>query len=271
MRFLPIVKKINVAVPSGGPNFIVPDRVGRRSAVGIGAPGVDRVGRKSEVIAGPTLRDSVGRSVNLSTTLSLVPSERVGRRSKLTMDLVITPPNRSGTPDADDWGDAYTDAALGQRDNNFGAVDQILMQNTLGEKRSFIEINLTCIAAGFQATGNAHTFTVTLGGNGGGLKAVEVTLAFGASATRPFTESTITQRNQPATPSLFTKTMTVAAGAAVLPCTVTLTDAEMQQLINKWVLIVLTVPALTTSSINLRTREFATASQRAILTTKVTI
>lgn len=255
MKFLPIVKRVTVSVPSGGPNFITPDKIGRQTSVGIGMSYPDKRGRSTTVGAGFTFNGKRGRSTTVTSSMSYQPPDRVGRSSKLTATISLLAVARSATPDNDEWGDAWTHAALGQIDVNHGNEAQLQCQNTLGEKRAFMKINLLTYGTRYTATGNAHGMTIYVGGNGSGLAAVVLTLAFGVSATSPFTESTITRLNQPAMPTLFTKTINVPAGAAFLPYNITFTDAEMQQLLGQWVLIVLTVPALTTSTLNPRGRE----------------
>lgn len=168
---------------------------------------------------------------------------------------------RSGSPDADDWGDAWTDSTIGNTGVNHGNADPLTVGNTaVVEQRAFMEFNLTRFT-GLTGYGNSHTFQFRAN-SASALLASTLNVAFGANASRPFVESTITQSNQPATPTLFTRSFSVAVDATFPLYTVTMTDAEINQLLGKWALVVFTVAALDAGSLILSRENSAAAPSR---------
>jgi hypothetical protein len=186
------------------------------------------------------------------------------RTSSDTATFIVGPQSavsRSGTPDSDTWGDAWTDAALGQTGVNHGNADPLVIQNlTANVRQAFVEVDLTKFT-GLTATGNAHTFSFRIT-NASLALAGTYSFACQGQATRPFVESTITQANEPAIPTAITRALNVAANTTTT-LTVTFTDAEMNQLLAKWVLIVITATdALGSVTSNITSRENATVANR---------
>lgn len=164
---------------------------------------------------------------------------------------------RSGTPDTDEWGDAWTDGLLANQGVNHGNADPLAIANLTSatETRGFVEFNFTRFT-GLFGSGSAHTFNFRAS-TATNLASNSLTLNFGAQASRWFTESTITWSNQPATPTLFTKSVTVVGDAAYPTYSVTLSDAELNLLLGKWGLIVFTEPATSALGISVLSRENA--------------
>lgn len=249
--------------PDGGigsaaaPTFKAPENRQRSDNTNINPTLTELRNRSDRTALSLLLNENRNRSDNyrIPTGSFKVLSNR--QRSENGMFTVAeTAVGRSGTPDADRWGDSWTNAAVGQTGVNHGADTSLRFDNNpTGEMRAFYEVDLTRYA-GLTAAGT-HSLRINLG-NASAVAAVVATLSFGAQSGRWFTESTIVQTNQPATPSLFTLSQSVPANSAAgANFTLTITDAQMNGLLGKWALIVLTSPAATASALTAASRESA--------------
>jgi hypothetical protein len=260
---------------TGGPTFLMSETVARGEAMRDTLRLPEQLARGDVIRVTPKLNEQIARAdAHKIPTLSFKTTDTVKRTDLATFSIgPLSAVSRSGSPDGDDWGDAWTDATVGNTGVNHGNADPLQSSNlsSATETRAFIEINLTRFT-GLTAVGGVHTLTLQAA-NGNLVQNATVTLNFGAQAGRPFTESTITQANQPATPALFTKTITMPAGDSVTYASysVTFTDAQMNQLLGNWVLIVITSAAADATAHNYRSRENATVGNRAALTFKVQI
>ena len=256
--FQTVVRRVTRIV-SGGFNLIAPER--RRAQIGYALSILlgDRASRRGLYSASINLLDRARRATIITaTSLALAPIFRGSRRDNAQFTFILRAVARSTSPDADTWGDAWTEATLGQTGVNHGNETPLQVGNltALTERRGFMKIDLRGFSA-LAAAGGSHALVLNIGGNTSGLTAVVMTIAFGGQAASPFTESTLTQSNQPATPTGFTKAVTLPAGAPVQDYSIALSDAEMQQLLGRWALLVMTVPLLTTVTISPRSREAA--------------
>lgn len=240
-----------------GPTFTAPETDRRTSIPVLTTRLPDAASRADRPVMRTVLADARARSsvARLPLVSTLIPESR--QRSSLGLFTVTeTAPARSGSPDADRWGDGWTSAAVGQTGVNHGADAALVFQNAAtGDQRAFMAVDLTRFT-GLTATGS-HSLTVSMA-NASVLTAVTATLSFGAGASRPFTESTLVQTNQPATPSLFTLTQSLPAStAAGASYVLSLSDSQMNQLLGKWALIVFTSPAATVAAVSVAARESA--------------
>lgn len=206
-------------------------------------------------------------------TLALTPAQSVNH-SDLAIFTIgpLYAVSRSSTPDTDDWGDAWTDSTVGQTGVNHGNETPLQFANVaVGAKTAYAEINLTRFS-GLTPVGNSHTLTFKVNNTtaaAGNFQFAMGPSALGGGAIRPFTESTITQSNQPAAPTSITRSLMAATGLQTI--TVTLTDAELSQVLGKWALIVIGQSFVQTSAWTTPSREDATFTNRMNITFKVQI
>ncbi len=269
----PAISGSGGSCPTCPPTFIMPETVSRGDTIALSPMRLSDTIRRADTIKFNPLKlnETVSRlDAYRIPTMTIKPPETL-QRGDLAIFTVgpLTAVSRSGSPDADDWGDAWTDATIGQTGVNHGNVNPLQCGQAaagIAVQRAYIKINLTRFT-GLTAIGGAHTFTF-MASHSVALLAETLSFNCQGQAGNPFTESTIVQTNQPATPTAITRSFSVAAGAAQL-FTVTFTDAEMNQLLGKWVLIVfIEGPALTTFSIP--SREDATTTNRMTITFKAT-
>lgn len=230
---------------------------------------VDSERRADRIVLNPArFTDSISRvDAYRIPTASITPPETLQRNDLAIFTVNLTAVDRSGTPDSDDWGDAWTDSTIGQTGVNHGNESPLQATGLVtGVKRAYVKINLTRYT-GLTATGGAHTF-VFKARNTNLVLSSTLAIAMQGQAGNPFTESTITQSNQPAVPTAITRSVTVPAGDVLTTFTLTLTNAEMDQLLGKWALIVFTTADLTQLN-NITSRE-GTAGDEMTLTFKAT-
>lgn len=206
--------------------------------------------------------------------ISFTGTETLQRSDKATFGpFTLTAIARSGTPDTDDWGDAYTDNTVGSTGTNHGNVSPLSVAGGaagIGVLQGYVEINLTRFT-GFTALGSA-TITAQVSCNSAISGTQTFTLhggpsALGGGATRPFTESTITQANQPATPAAFAPTYVATTTTNFVTATWTLTAAELNTILGKWALLVITSAGGTVATpLFVKSREAATAAERMTIT-----
>jgi hypothetical protein len=190
-------------------------------------------------------------------------SEQRSDQAKFTAAWTATA--RSGSPDSDAWGDAWVNAAVGQTGTNNGNAANLDCTNLVtGQRRAIIEFDLTRFT-GHTAAGNTHTLAVSI--TAGALGGATVSFDFSATTSRPWTESTVTNANLPASTTLFTLTAVTTAGATQT-FNLTLTDAQLAQLLGKWVQVLARTPAATTSTHTVAGRESAS---KPVLTFTTTI
>lgn len=186
----------------------------------------------------------------------------IGSHISGTIEASWSADSRSGTPDSDLWGDAYVNNAVGQTGTNFGNVDPLQLNNiATSVRRAFIKVDLRGFSA--TATGNAHTITLRATNQNVATTAT-ITLSAGGNVSSPFTESTITNNNAPAVPTAVVITSAAIPASTTQDVTFTLTDAQMNQLLGTWALIVLTTNSVL-ANVNVNSRENATVSNRMAL------
>lgn len=175
------------------------------------------------------------------------------------------------TADGDDWGDGWTNNTVGQTGVNHGNETPLNIAAGVagvGVELAFVAVNLKRFT-GCTAVGGVHTITGVFT-NGSLLVASTITLrggpsALGGGATRPFTESTITQANQPAAPTGFVLTANLPAAAVDTLLTFTLNDAQLQTVLGKWATLRFeSSGATTTNPDRLVSREGAAANKMGI-------
>lgn len=193
-------------------------------------------------------------------TLTVKPAETIYRKNEVgAFSFRYQTRPRSGSPDSDDWGDAFTDATVGSTGTNHGNESPInaVQATSITERRIYIEANFTRFS-GMSANGSS-TFSLFIA-NSSVLLATNITLFFGAQTSRPFIESTITQSNQPALPSLFSFPQAVTNTDSRY--TFTLSASQVDQLLGKWVLIAIQAANLGVGNNFVVSREGADSTQQ---------
>ncbi len=250
------------------PTFTAPEKIQRGEQFSTTLTLNDKIQRSESVILKQiTLNDSIQRGDALKLpTISITPTDKIQRGDGCTFGpIALTAVSRSGTPDSDDWGDAWTDATVGNTGTNHGNADPLSIDGTaLTTKVAWAEINLTRFT-GLTATGGSHTLTFRATNTGvGNITGMKVNMA--GQAGRPFTESTITQSNQPAIPSAIVINIpTITSGTTNALQTATLSDSQMNQLLGKWVVIAIN-NANTLETATIHSREDATTTDRMTIT-----
>lgn len=170
---------------------------------------------------------------------------------------------RSGTPDNDDIGDAWTDGVVANQGVNHGNEDLKVVNLIAGASIGWMKFNF----GKWLSTSGTDTFKAKAGGTNtliGSAAATAVatspvlTFAFTAQAGNPFTESTLTFTNQPAPVADFSLTATIPGSLGVFAdFTLTFTPAQIDTLRNKWVVCKIT-SADAINIVTIRSRDTAT-------------
>lgn len=258
--------------PAGGPNITFNENLRRQDAIRISLLKLEESRQRSDAIRISNLRlnETLQRGdAHRIPVVSATMTESLRKTDIATFTVgPLTAVTRSGTPDNDMWGDAGTNSALGQTNTNYGNLTPLLIRGDVTETRkAYFKINLTGFS-GLTATGNVHTLTYKADNT----DLIAATLRFAAQGQtgNPFTESTMTHNNAPAIPTAITRTQSLPGSSGFTLYTVTFTDAEMNQLLGKWALIVLHVTGILELNVHVLTRE-ATAADRMTLTFKVQV
>lgn len=258
---------VDMTASGGGPTFTAPEKIQRADQIIESVTLYDKIQRADKMIESVTLNDKIQRGDAALMTASFAAPDKIQRGDLATFTVALSAVSRSGSPDSDQWGDGWTDSSLGQTGVNHGNETPLQFGNvTVGTKLAYLQIDLTKFT-GLTATGNSHPLVFNMVNNDAGSATFQFSAA--GQAGKPFTESTLAQSNQPATPTAITRTPTAAVGANTI--TVTLTDAEMQQLLGKWVLIVLGKSFAGTNAWTTPSREDATPANRMKLTFTVKV
>lgn len=205
-------------------------------------------------------------------SLTATPPDTVQPTDVLSTSVDFPAVTRSGTPDTDSWGDGWTDALLANQGVNHGNETplKVAQVTAITEQRAYMEFDCTRFT-GWTATGGTFVFSDS---QDSPALTVVLTVSFGAQAGRPFTESTLAQSNQPAVPTGFTRTFTLAANTGTAGTadrqTITLTAGEAQSLIGKWGLVTFQIPVGSLMTAYVASREDATAGNRPKLTLNLT-
>lgn len=254
--------------PGSGGSFTIGPEIGTPPTVGV-AMNVSQweLSAGASVAAAvtvPTWEFSAGSSLAATMTVpdwEFSTNTTAGSHMSATAQFTQTAQSRSGAPDSDKWGDAWTDAAIGQTGTNHGNESPIIAASIVGaERRAYVKVDLR----GFSktATGNAHTITCRVM-NSSLIAAQTLRLrAGGNGSTSPFTESTIAQNNQPAIPTDVDITSGNVAANTTQTLTFTLTDTQMNELLGEWALLLFTSAGL--SDMRIVSRE-GTAADRIAL------
>lgn len=253
---------IQKVASSSGTSFAPHEPTNRSDAAATKLSVIETTNRSDKAAFVHALAENTNRGDTPKLTLVTKTPDTENRTDLGNVVMKLTAISRSASPDSDSWGDAWTDSTVGQTGTNNGNSTPLQFGNvTVGTKLAYIQIDLTKFK-NLTATGAAHTLVFQVVNNDVTSTAFQV--AMQGQAGKPFTESTLTQSNQPATPSAITRAPTAAVGANTI--TVTLTNAEMQQLLGNWVLIVLGKSFAGTNAWTMPSREDATASNRMALT-----
>lgn len=174
---------------------------------------------------------------------------------------------RSGGPDADIAGDAWTDGIPLNNGVNHGNESPLPTSGNLLSATSqfpWFEWNLTTP----KFVGLAHraaigTAQFSFFASQGLAVAQTLNVVLWASATKPFTESTLTFTNQPAVPGsgTVTRVFSVLVGAANGRYDINLTAAEFAPFIGNWMVIRMDSAAVAATPINIVSREGAAAER----------
>lgn len=241
----------------GLPLVLIGD-VERRPDTPVLGPGLPDARRSPEqILVSPTLTDFHKRPEVPQFTPTASDQAQRPETGLFTVDIKAVA--QSGTPDSDMWGDSWTDATVANQGANHGSDTTLkVSQGTAQtENRAFIKADLRKFS-GLSASSGGHYLKLRI--TNGGVAAQNVNVALQGQAGNPFTESTITWNNQPATPTAITKSLSAAVGTASYQ--VPLTDAEMNQLLGNWALIVITAPS-TVVQITVQSREQNDGNQPA--------
>lgn len=248
---------IVIGPPAGAPNILWNETVRRADQLKLNPLKLNETVSHADLMKVPSLKlsETVSRVDAYRTpTVTLTPPETLQRGETADFTFTLTALAPSGTPDTDEWGDAWTDNTVGQTGTNHGTTTPLNLSAGLagvGTKVGWVEANLTRFT-GLGATGSSHVVTAYFT-NGSAVSAATITLkggpsAIGGGASRPFTESTITQSNQPAAPSSFTLTANLPAGATNQALTFTLGNADLNAIIGKWATLQFTTSSTVTAT-----------------------
>ena len=181
-------------------SFVTQTGTGQPIAGGLVKTALKRFATGNVVMPGAVLvktdKKIVGSVDGTSGALVKTPKKYLrGQLGTPDVTTVLTAVSRSGTPDADTWGDTWTDATLGSTGNTHGSDTILYVKGTVGsESRAYIEVDLTAYA-GKTAVGNNHTFSVFSYEAAPTSSGSSVIIDIYAKPTRPFVESTSSQSN----------------------------------------------------------------------------
>jgi hypothetical protein len=167
--------------------------------------------------------------------------------------------SRSASPDTDPGCDAWVDQA--NAGTNHGNESPLLVsgKSTLAddERRALLEFDFTRYANMTAFVGGIHQLTLRVV-NTDIVLPVDLTVQLSRLAARPFTESTVTWNNQPAAGTVIKSEVFTLAANSTSSIVMTLTDAQMDDLLGDWGYVRLTSPSVVTPiTIDVMSREDA--------------
>lgn len=173
---------------------------------------------------------------------------------------------RTGTPDGDHLGDAWTDGVPLNNGVNHGNESPLPCSgNLLSATTTFPWFKWTLASPRF--TGIAHRTgvggcTFSFWGQQGLAVVQSLNVNLSVKTTNPFTESTINFTNQPTLgTNQVTRTLSVLVGAVNGRYDITLTPAEFAPFIGNWMLIRMDSAAVLATAINIVSREGASGER----------
>ncbi len=212
----------------------------------------------------------VGDADYLSEILAftLAPAETARTADAIKCVLAETSMARSGSPDADAWGDCWVDRLIANQGVNHGNETTMQFSAVTASTRhdAYSEVSFarfTGLVAGTGASTlefNVDWPNVALNPN------ATVQLDFLVSASRPFVESTCNASNRArfSSSAPFTqRTFVATQNGTRRTHSVTLTTAEVDAILGNWLLLQWTVPDLTLGDpFGVHSRESVPAPQR---------
>lgn len=178
---------------------------------------------------------------------------------------------RTGSPDGDHLGDAWTDGVPLNNGVNHGNESPLPTSgNLLSATTTYPHFKWTLASPRF--TGIAHqtsvgTCTFSFWASQGLAVVQALNINLSVKTSNPFTESTLTFTNQPALgTNQVTRTINILVGAVNGRYDIALTAAEFAPFIGNWMLIRMDSSAVLATAINVVSREGATAGERPLLT-----
>lgn len=167
---------------------------------------------------------------------------------------------RSATPDTDPGGDTVVSQATPTTPAGASAPNFFKGKATLAndEVRALVEIDFTRFAGMNAYPGGLHRIFLKNVTNPDLLLSVDITMELSRLAARPFTESTVTWNTMPAAGTVIkSQTGTIPANSTIA-FAMTLTDAQMNDLLGDWAYVRMTSPgAVTPIAVNFTSREGA--------------
>jgi hypothetical protein len=253
----------------GGPNLVYPDTIKTTDAPVHGSRLFSALDLSEVARHGSALPDTVKATDAFSQVIAGSWPDTIKTTDAGLAQLATWIVGRSGSPDADKWGDGWTDqASTGTNHGNESLLVKGKSTALNDERRAFIAIDLTHIAGSSRvagATGDVNTFLTFIASTSSPLTATAVDPYYSTHASRPFTESTLNWSNQPAGGTLISR-FNVQPGAAQ-SFNLTLSKTIIDDAIGKWLLIQFHgVSSVAPDTVTILSRDNATASNRPSLT-----
>lgn len=181
---------------------------------------------------------------------------------------------RTGTPDTDHLGDAWTDGSPLNTGVNHGNESPLPTSGNLLSATSqfpWFKWNLTTPRfIGLAHRAGVGTCQFSFWASQGLAVVQTLNVILWTSAANPFTESTINFSNQPTPPAVGTgnrvdRSFSILVGAANGRYDINLTATEFAPFIGNWMLIRMDSSAVLATPINIVSREGATSGERPLL------
>lgn len=244
------------------------DEMALGDALQPGAELPETVGFGDEEVNALALGEALGATDTNRPSTALPEQVQVAEQGRIDLTEWRCP--RSGSPDADPWGDAWVNEAVGQTGVNHGNETPLRVVNTaLSRRFGFLKFDLRKLSGltGQTAAGSGLRLFC---GNTSAVAAVTLTLFFERRSddASPFTESTLTWANRPTgLTALFSKTLIVPVNSSG-PLTVALAKADVDAMVGHFVCVRIESDNLT-QEVTVRSREAATDTERPTLALKL--